>query len=352
MGSWKKKPIFVTRETLKVVHPPCLSDLSHPRRKQQSIRFSVILLCRYFWVKFTLRFNRLQTGYSLIMLSKLSIFASLASIAVSSSYKIATPVSASGSSATLSPAGSPIAVSSVAGTVLTNASSSVYSGLGTWYGGTCGESGCWQKGACAFVDYVLPATIDGSTCVAEEIWNNGYHCGACVEIMYNGKKKIAMVRGSLVEYCPSEIRLITNSVQVTNKTGGNATHLDMTPDMFSQIADKSLGGINIKWDFVPCPISAPLEIRMHSGASKWWFAATVENATLRTAKMEVSADSGNTWKATTRNVNNFFELSSTGGGTSTTTAWIRVTSENGSEVVIENVNMAAGTVATATTNYS
>ncbi|KAH8755936.1 RlpA-like double-psi beta-barrel-protein domain-containing protein-containing protein [Hyaloscypha finlandica] len=265
------------------------------------------------------------------MLSKLSIFASLASIAVSSSYKIATPVSASGSSATLSPAGSPIAVSSVAGTVLTNASSSVYSGLGTWYGGTCGESGCWQKGACAFVDYVLPATIDGSTCVAEEIWNNGYHCGACVEIMYNGKKKIAMV---------------------TNKTGGNATHLDMTPDMFSQIADKSLGGINIKWDFVPCPISAPLEIRMHSGASKWWFAATVENATLRTAKMEVSADSGNTWKATTRNVNNFFELSSTGGGTSTTTAWIRVASENGSEVVIENVNMAAGTVATATTNYS
>jgi hypothetical protein len=169
VGSWKKKPIFVTREILKVVHPPCLSDFSHPRRKQQSIRFSVILLCRYFWVKFTLRFNRLQTGYSLIMLSKLSIFSSLASIAVSSSYKIATPVSASGSSATPSPAGCPIAVSSVAGPVLTNASSSIYSGLGTWYGGTCGESGCWQKGACAFVDYVLPATIDGSTCVAEEI---------------------------------------------------------------------------------------------------------------------------------------------------------------------------------------
>jgi expansin (peptidoglycan-binding protein) len=124
----------------------------------------------------------------------------------------------------------------------------------------------------------------------------------------------------------------------------------MTPDMFSQVADKSLGGINIEWDFVPCPISAPLEIRMHGGASQWWFAATVENATLRTAKMEVSADSGNTWKATTRNVNNFFELPS--GGTSTTTVWIRVTSEDGSEVVLENVNMASGTVTTATTNYS
>jgi hypothetical protein len=146
------------------------------------------------------------------MLFKLSIFTSLASIPLSSSSKIVTPVSRSGSSAydaNHSPAGSPVANSSVAGTVLTNATSPVYGGLGTWYGDTCGESGCWQNGACAFVDYVLPATIDGSTCVSEDIWNNGYHCGACVEIMYNGKKKIAMVRGSLLEYCPSEIRLIT-----------------------------------------------------------------------------------------------------------------------------------------------
>jgi expansin (peptidoglycan-binding protein) len=149
--------------------------------------------------------------------------------------------------------------------------------------------------------------------------------------MYQGKKKIAMV---------------------TNKTGGNATHLDMTPDMFSQVAAKSLGGINIEWNFVPCPITAPLEIRMHGGASQWWFAATVENAVLRTATLEVSTDSGSTWKSTTRDVNNFFKLSSSGGGTDTTTAWIRVTSENGSQVVVENVNMASGTVTTATTNYS
>jgi hypothetical protein len=85
-------------------------------------------------VKLTLRFNRLQTSYSFIMLFKLSIFASLAAAAVS-----------------------------------TNATSSVYSGLGTWYGENCGESACWQNGACAFVDYVLPATIDGSTCVSEDI---------------------------------------------------------------------------------------------------------------------------------------------------------------------------------------
>jgi len=81
-----------------------------------------------------------------------------------------------------------------------------------------------------------------------------------------------MVRGSLLEYFPSEIRLITNSVCRSPTRQWKRTHLDMAPDMFSQIADKSLGGINIEWDFVPCPISAPLETRMHSGASQWWFA--------------------------------------------------------------------------------
>lgn len=73
----------------------------------------------------------------------------------------------------------------------------VFNGDTTWYGKDCGEEECWQKGACAFVDYTLPATIDGSTCVSEAIWNSSYHCGACVEITYQGKKKIAMVRESL-----------------------------------------------------------------------------------------------------------------------------------------------------------
>lgn len=67
------------------------------------------------------------------------------------------------------------------------------SGKGTWYGKSCGEEPCWQDGACAFVDYKLPASIDGSTCVSEVIWENGYHCGGCVAINYGGKKKIAMV---------------------------------------------------------------------------------------------------------------------------------------------------------------
>ena len=69
------------------------------------------------------------------------------------------------------------------------------SGKCTWYGMSCGEEACWQQGACAFTDYVLPSSIAGSTCVSETIWNNGQNCGGCVSITYKGgAKKIAMVR--------------------------------------------------------------------------------------------------------------------------------------------------------------
>lgn len=90
---------------------------------------------------------------------------------------------------------------------------------------------------------------------------------------------------------------------------------------------------------------------MHGGASQYWFAATVENATLRTASLDVSTDSGSTWKPTTRNINNFFEFAA-GGGTGTKSAWIRLTSETGSQVVVKGVNMASSTVTTATSNYA
>ncbi|KAL9108746.1 MAG: hypothetical protein Q9227_006542 [Pyrenula ochraceoflavens] len=149
-----------------------------------------------------------------------------------------------------------------------------------------------------------------------------------------------------LKFCSS--RQLTSS-QITNKTGGDSVHLDMSPDTFSQLADKSLGEIDIEWAHVACPITTPIQIRMHTGASQYWFAATVENAVFRTASLEVSADSGSTWKATTRNTNNYFELS---GGTGTTSAWVKVTSELGESIVVENVELTAGVTTKGTSNYS
>ena len=142
-----------------------------------------------------------------------------------------------------------------------------------------------------------------------------------------------------------------DGLQITNKTGGDAQHLDMSPDMFSQLADKSLGEIDIEWEFVPCPFTDPLWIKMHGGASQYWFAATVENARRRTAKMEVSADGGETWQETVRDTNNFFTLPGN-GGTGTETALIRVTSHTGTQVEIKEVDMTSGKKTVAQDNYA
>jgi hypothetical protein len=69
----------------------------------------------------------------------------------------------------------------------------VNTGMGTRYGLNCKEEDCWQDGACAFTDYVLPSTVDGSTCVSEDIWNSSEHCGGCISVTYKGKTITVMV---------------------------------------------------------------------------------------------------------------------------------------------------------------
>lgn len=55
--------------------------------------------------------------------------------------------------------------------------------------------------------------------------------------------------------------------------------------------------------------------------------------------MEVSTDNGKTWKGTERDINNFFVVD---GVLPTTSAWVKVTSESGSQVVVENVKLESG----------
>lgn len=139
---------------------------------------------------------------------------------------------------------------------------------------------------------------------------------------------------------------------VTNLTGGDKNHLDMTPDTWNKLTNNNPGGgvDGIEWEFVQCPISSPLTIHMHGGASQYWFAATVENANRRTSKMEVSTDSGETWQRASRKGHdyNMFALE---GTLPTTTAWVRVTSHVGSVVTVKNVVLASNKVTKATANY-
>jgi hypothetical protein len=71
---------------------------------------------------------------------------------------------------------------------------SLNKGMGTRYGLDCTEEDCWQNGACAFTDYTLPSSVDGSTCVSEELWDSSAHCGGCISVSYKGKTITVMVR--------------------------------------------------------------------------------------------------------------------------------------------------------------
>ncbi|EFQ36828.1 hypothetical protein CGRA01v4_13195 [Colletotrichum graminicola] len=222
-------------------------------------------------------------------------------------------------------------MSSSAVAALQTSSSETFIGLGTRYGGSCTEKDCWENGACSFVGYDLPAGIDGSTCVSDDIWNNGANCGGCISVTYQGK---------------------TLTIMVTNRTGGNATHLDMTPDTWAKLTNGNPGGgVNgIEWEWITCPFadSTPLQVHMHGGASQYWFAAMIENATLRTKKLEVSSDQGATWKTATLHDPNMWEIT---GTLPSATCWVRVTSVNGVEVVVKDVVLQSGKITKATENY-
>ena len=125
----------------------------------------------------------------------------------------------------------------------------------------------------------------------------------------------------------------------------------MTPDTWSKLTNGlSAGGVDgIEWEFVKCPITTPLSVHMHGGASQYWFAATVENATRRTKSLEVSSDQGKTWIATKRDINNFFVAP---GVLKSSTAWVKLTSHIDTEVIVKDVVLKSKQSTTATTNYA
>nr|OQO26452.1 hypothetical protein B0A51_06833 [Rachicladosporium sp. CCFEE 5018] len=196
------------------------------------------------------------------------------------------------------------------------------SGQATYYGGNV------QGGTCSFSTYTLPSGLQG-TALSDANWDTAANCGGCVQVNYGGKSVTAMI----VDECP----------------GCGTNHLDLFPSAFTSLAPASKGIIDITWDYVPCPVTGPLQIHMKSGVSQYWFSAQVVNGHRRTSKLEASADQGKTWKTATRQPYNFFEISS---GIGSTTAWIRATSFTGTVVVVKDVSMKGDVVKAADSNYA
>ena len=114
------------------------------------------------------------------------------------------------------------------------------------------------------------------------------------------------------------------------------------------MADKTLGIIDVTWNYVDCPITSSIQLHNKEGVSAYWFSMQVVNANKGVAKLEVSTNGGSTWQATTRTTYNFFENTS---GFGTTTVDVRITSVDGDVVTVNSVNVSSGASTTGSSNF-
>ncbi|KAI1300286.1 carbohydrate-binding module family 63 protein [Xylaria venustula] len=241
-----------------------------------------------------------------------SAVSSVISSAVSSSASSASSLSApSSSTSSTSPASTAVSVED----------SSAVTGTSTFYGGNL------NGGDCSFTTYTLPSGIYG-TAFSGSAWDSAANCGACLEVTANGKSIIAMI----VDKCPE----------------CEEGHLDLFEDAFDVLSPSSSDPLSTSYTFVDCPITSPLILHNKSGTSAYWFSMQVVNANEAVSKLEVSTDGGSTWQATTRQDYNFFENSS---GFGTDTVSVRVTSDSGSTLVVDNVSVASDSQVTASSNF-
>ncbi|KAE8442987.1 hypothetical protein EG329_002450 [Mollisiaceae sp. DMI_Dod_QoI] len=204
---------------------------------------------------------------------------------------------------------------------LATASSSL-SGQATFYGGNV------AGGACSFSTYTIPSGIFG-TALSDSNWDTSANCGACISVTGpSGNSITAMI----VDECP----------------GCGTNHLDLFPDAFAALANPTTGVIDVTWEYVNCPITSPLELHNKEGVSAYWFSMQVVNANQAVSSLEVSTDGGSTWQATTRQTYNFFEQSASFG---TTTVDVKVTSDSGEVVIVNNVDVSSGASTTASSNF-
>ncbi|KAF2637714.1 barwin-like endoglucanase [Massarina eburnea CBS 473.64] len=264
-----------------------------------------------------------------------SLSSTLLSAASSSSKQVKTvvvtpvPVSDASQSATAAVSSSSVAASSSAAASAAPSvspaedvsSASATTGTATFYGGNL------SGGTCSFTDYTIPSGLYGTAFGGN--WDASA-CGQCVSVTGpNGNTIKAMV----VDQCPE----------------CDASHLDLFENAFTQIGDKSAGTIDISYSVVPCGISSPLVLKMKSGSSQYFFSMQVVNSNVAISKLEISTDGGSSWKSTTRQTYNFFEISS---GSGSDTVDVRVTSVGGKTITVNSVSVADSATKTADSNFS
>jgi hypothetical protein len=131
---------------------------------------------------------------------------------------------------------------------------------GTWYEKTA-EAG----GACGYFE-TQEDMGDYYVAINGELWNNSYHCGACVEVTGANGTAVAKV----TDLCPADD---ANPLCRNN-------HLDLSPATFeATIGDTSIGYSDITWKFVPCDTNnEPFYFYFQPESHTTWTSLHVRNA--------------------------------------------------------------------------
>ena len=95
-------------------------------------------------------------------------------------------------------------------------------------------------------------------------------CGACVHVV--GPSGEVTVR--IVDQCPE------------CKVGD----IDLSPEAFSLLADKTLGRVTIHWKYVPCDVAGPIVYHFKEGSNQWWTAVQIRSSRYAIAKLEFKKD--------------------------------------------------------------
>ncbi|KAF1966506.1 barwin-like endoglucanase [Bimuria novae-zelandiae CBS 107.79] len=244
----------------------------------------------------------------------------------SSSPAAAAPTKAAPAPVESSPVAAPVESAPAAAPVADTSSGATSSAAGSVKGEASFYGGNIAGGACSFSGYTIPSNLFGTAFGGN--WD-ATKCGVCVAVTNAAGKTI---KAMVVDQCPECA----------------ASKLDLFESAFTQLGTKSAGIIPISYDIVPCGITSPLVLKNKEGTSPYWFSMQVMNSNVAVSKLEVSTDSGKTWKSTTRSAYNFFE-NPAGYGTSSVD--VKVTATNGKSVVVKNVSVAPNAKMTAGSNF-
>lgn len=167
----------------------------------------------------------------------------------------------------------------------------------------------------------LPSPPSGlHTAIGNEDFAGGAVCGAHIEIRVKGRAPIEV---AVTNRCP-ECR---------------PGHLDLWPAAFSRLAPLPVGLIrDLKWRFVPAPVSGPVQISVHEGSSRWWTALQVRNHRYPIARLEVRRRG---WETVPRSSWGYF-VAERGLGPGPYT--LRITDNRGQRIVERGVPLQPGQV--------